>query len=95
MIVVQRYSFNKHNVSVVFPRDYDAKTFINFIFTRSEQLYTVTVVGNGHWIQNNKLIVDEYKLNRMLVPRVNLEDVLEYCKIFDEEVIYAKDYHSK
>ena len=95
MIVVQRYSFNKHDVSVVFPRDYDVNTFINFISTRSKQRYTVTVVGDGHWIQNNKLIVDEYKLNRVLSPSVNLEDVLEYCKIFDEELIYAKDYHSK
>lgn len=95
MIVVQRYSFNKHDVSVVFPRDYDVKTFINFIFTRSEQLYTITSIGNGDWIRNNKPIVGEYKLTKVLTPSVTLEDVLEYCKIFDEEVVYAKDYHSK
>jgi hypothetical protein len=95
MIVVQRYSFNKHNVSVVFPQDYDVKTFINFIYTRKQQLYTITSIGNGDWIRNNKQLVDKYNLTKVLAPSVNLEDVMEYCKIFDEEVIYAKDYHSK
>ena len=95
MIVFQRYSFSKNVVSVIFPHDYDTTVLLNFFSTRNQKMYTVTSIGGDRWIDNNKQLVDKYNLTKVLSPGVNLEDVLEYCRIFDEEVVYAKDYHSK
>ena len=94
MIVVHRH-ICMSSASVVLPHDYDATTLLNFISTRNQKMYTVTRIGSDYWINNNKLIVEKYNLTKVLTPSVNLEDVMEYCKIFDEEVVYAKDYHSK
>ena len=96
MIVVQRHNNSyMSSASVVLPHDYDATTLLNFICTRNQKVYTVTRISSNLWMDNNKQLVDKYNLTKVLAPSVTLEDVLEYCRIFDEEVIYAKDYHSK
>ena len=57
--------------------------------------HSIDLIDSNIWLNNNREIVDKYNLTKVIEPMVELEDVLEYCRIFDEEVVYAKDYHSK